>query len=319
MVGSNRQIIKLIWKGMLLLIVAIASLAVLIMLSVFPATYDKVNLATDSARFLNFGKAEADAIYERSMQNYGKEKAIFGDSVSGQLFIGYNEDEFDIITGNQAMTFMYQYVLVDEYIRANPQVKDIYMIVTFDTLSLELQDVLSYQYAVLPLARCNRLSVVDDYVMNELNDLYGGFFMNNDVAQFVEKSGIIRKIYLSYLENHSEKNGSKIIKDPEKISHITDVYLWKIYSICNDNGINMHLIPCPAKDTNENRLRIKNLKESYLQTKIGKTFPGYFDGITYYSEEQFKDELHFKDNLLTDEYRDEIIEGIRSATGDNID
>lgn len=309
---------KLFFKGLIGVLIATIIMYCLISLSMVRKynIYDKVNLLTDSAKYTGFGTEEVDSVMDIvSTYNY-LDKVILGDSVAAQLFSNNERqcDDFYVATGNQSMTFIMQYALIKKYLAGHPLTTDVYMTITYDSLTSVIQPKLSYQYLVMPLVEYGLYDELDAISVNLLTDVYGRFLLNNKVVSTINKSGILRKLCMYYIDNKYSNTSDN--KDPEMVSYIPETYLMKIYKLCEENGVRFHLIPCPAKDTPENRRIINNLEINYLNTEIGKLYPDYFKGIVYYPENQFKDALHFKDELLTDEYKEEIINSMKSAIPD---
>ncbi len=306
---------KLVGKGLIVLLMIIFILGVLVIASANPLFSDKLNLLTDSGGYADFGTDEVASVLEIIDNDTEATKLIIGDSVAAQLFVSQAPQDYLVATGNQAMTFMWQYFFTERFINTHPNADDVYIVVTPDSLTTLWDSALSYQYVVMPLVRFGYYDRLDATSKDELLKIYGKEFMEKSVVSFIDRSGINRKLFLNGLDKiYFDKE--PYIKDSTKVSKIAKEYLLKTYKLCEENGVQMHFICCPVKDTSEIRSNIEELAKDYLSSEIGGLFPKFFDGIMYYSSDLFKDDIHFKDNVLTHEFKREIIEKIKENTGE---
>lgn len=307
---------KLIGKGCIVLFIVIFILGILIVASANPLFADKLNLLTDSGGYANFGTLEVESVLSIIDRDEISTKLIIGDSVAAQIFDDeFLSDDYLIATGNQSMTFIWQYIFAQKYLDKHLEATDIYLVITPDSLSSVWNSQLSYQYILMPMVKFGYLNELDANSKKELSDIYGTFFMKKAVIRTIDNSAINRKLFLNSLNKKYDGN-EPYIKDSETVSEISNIYITKIYELCSKKQVNMHLICCPAKDTPEIRSNIEELTKDYLLSEIGELFPEFFDGLMYYSSDLFKDDIHFKDNVLTHEFKREIIEKIKENTGE---
>ena len=304
---------KLIVKGLCILAIIVFLMGAFILLSLNPLLSDKLNLLTDSGGYTGTGTEEVRGVLNILDRDSDAVKLILGDSVAAQIFMGADSGEYMIATGNQAMTFIWQYIFARKFLDSHTNATDIYIFVTPDSLNSVWNSVLSYQYVLMSMEKFDCLDELDDKSAEELLEIYGSFFMKEEVIRMIDNSGINRKLFLNYIQ---EKTPTEIQeKDYTKVSRIPNEYLVKINDLCVERGVKLHLVCCPCKDTPENRIANEELSKNYALTDIGALFPEFFDGITYYPAEEFKDAMHFKDNLLTSDFKREIIEKMEEKSG----
>lgn len=306
---------KLIGKGFIVLFIIIFILGTLMVTSANPLFSDKLNLLTDSGGYAGFGTDEVASVLDIIDNDTEATKLIIGDSVAAQLFVSQAPENYLVATGNQAMTFMWQYFFAERFINTHPDAADVYIAVTPDSLTTLWNSTLSYQYVVMPLVKFGYYDRLDATSKDELLKIYGKKFMEETMVSFIDRSGINRKLFLNGLDKiYSDRE--LYTKEATAVSGIAKEYLLKTYTLCEENGVQMHLICCPVKDTPENRSDLEALVKDYMSTEIGSIFPKFFDGLMYYSPGLFKDNIHFKDNVLTHEFKREIIEKIKENTGE---
>lgn len=291
-------------------------LGAFVLLSINPLLSDKLNLLTDSGGYTGTGTEEVRGVLNILDSDSDSAKLILGDSVAAQIFEGTDSDEYLIATGNQSMTFIWQYIFVRRFLDSHANATDVYIFVTPDSLNSVWNSVLSYQYVLMSMEKFGYLNELDDNSVEELSKIYGSFFLKEEVIRMIDNSGINRKLYLNYIQETTPVGSQE--KDYTQVSRIPNEYLVKINDLCIERGVTMHLVCCPCKDTPENRKANAELAENYALTDIGKIFPYYFDGITYYPEDEFKDAMHFKDNILTSDFKREIIEKMEEKSKESL-
>lgn len=293
----------------------LAILSVIVIASANPLFTDKLNLLTDSGGYANYGTYEVKWVMEGIEGDSATTKLIIGDSVADQLLTGDISRDYLVATGNQAMSFIWQYIFTLRYLDTHPDATDVYLLVTPDSLTAVWDYALSYQYVLMPMVRLGYMDMLDRKSYAELESIYGSFFMQDYVVNLIDVSGINRKLFLNGLKAVYGEN-EPYTKDSTAISEIAKAYIPKMNAACDEHGVKLHVICCPVKDTVENRKNIELLRDDCSKSDFGSEFPEYFEEIIYYPADKFKDNLHFKDNLLTPEFKREIIEKMKESTGE---
>lgn len=305
---------KLVVKSIGILGILILLMGVLIVLSANPVFSDKLNLLTDSGGYANTGTDEVTGVLDIIHNDVNSSKLVLGDSVAAQIFNIEHSEEYLIATGNQSMTFIWQYIFVKKYLDSHSNATDVYIAITPDSLNSVWHSYLSYQYVLTPMVKYDCMDELDITSKNELAQIYGSLFMQENVIRMIDNSGINRKLFLNYVQ--ATKPDEVVAKEYTKVTRIPNDYLVKMNDLCNSRGVLLHLVCCPCKDTPENRVANDALANNYSKTDVGRLFPDFFAGITYYPSDEFKDPMHFKDNILTTEYKREIIDKIVEKTGE---
>ena len=290
------------------------SLLLLIMLvvadycSYLPKTKGYINklTVTDGGRY---GNDEMELGINMAREVDGTTKLVLGDSVSAQLFggLGLLQDRVKVCTVNQAITMCGQYVLAKEYIKTHPDATDIYLIIYPGTLASTSRRTTSYQYVAMPLIEYGLEDDIDELMMGKLESMFGKVFLKPSVIKYMDYSGINRKIYLYYQLKLEEKEN---ITYPE-VSDVTIDYLDKMYQLCKDNDVTLHLASGPICDIEKRHEEEAIIKEVFAETGLDGKFPTYCDSFVYYPAELFlDDEVHFKMEYKNRETLNPIISDI---------
>lgn len=310
---------KLIRKILCILLLSIGIISILATLSTIPALSSVMNMLTNSGNYQDMGSEETLTLFNKSQSPNTTHKLILGDSVANQIYEYRDNEEYSVLTGNYAMTFVWQYLFAKNYLETNPQTTDIYLCTTADGFEQSFDTTLSYSYVVIPLAKSNNLEVLDEKHHKLLTNIFGSVFINEKVASFIGNSGLNSKLYLNAIKNFYETfptKKEKVEKTDNPDFLLAETYIMKIYELCKEKNVNFHLLPNPKKDTSEIREYVKQLETKYLQSPLYSINPNYFDQIVFYPEDLFKDELHFKDEYLEKENKFEIIRKIQNSTGE---
>ena len=261
---------------------------------------------TDSEEFIsvNVGASEIKSYIEKVQTKDNTTTLIIGDSVCKQMFDGlqqYNED-MCINGSNAAIAMTGQYIIAKEYIENHPNATDIYMFLLPGSLRATFDTQWGYQYTVMPFVETDTLKLLDDNTIDAMELVYGAFFMKPLVVELIDKSAINRKLYLNMLADTKEGYQQKTSYE------IAEQYIKKIYDLCQENDIKLHLYPCPVVESQ--RAAIETMKEEYAKTWLYTKFPDYLNKVLFYPDEQARDGVHFGGEYASQEYYDEKIKEI---------
>lgn len=261
---------------------------------------------TDSEEFIsvNVGPREIKPYIEKVQTKDHTTKLILGDSVCKQLFEGLQEENGDIcIAGsNAALTLAGQYILLHEYVENHTEATDVYLVLLPGSLEASFNTTWGYQYSVMPFVETETISLLDANTLEAMEEVYGELFMKKAVVEWIDKSAINRKLYLNALA--SQKEGYH----QEKRFEIAEQYIKKMYELCEEKGISLHLYPCPVSEKNIEST--EDFKDAFKSTWLYQQFPDYTDHILYYPEEQSADGVHFAGEFATQECYNEKIKTI---------
>lgn len=213
-------------------------------------------------------------------------KLIIGDSVCHQMMNPFQEynDAYAILGNNAATTMVGQYLLADKFIKSHPETTDVYLILRsfpggrFSTTGW------TYQYFVIPFTLDGSLEEIDENTTEKLNEIYGEVFLKRAVIEKLDRSALLKKIYLNSLEN----------------IHCDDMaiglqYLEKLEELCAGQGISLHLVHAPvSEDIKEEILMEKKKAISYDSADgVRELLQEFYDLISFYPAEEFRDGIHF--------------------------
>lgn len=237
---------------------------------------------------VNNGPDQIKPVIDKVREKNDKTKLILGDSVCKQMYEGieyYNEDT--CIAGcNQAISMSGQYILLKEFLESHDNVSDVWMIVHPTSIFTDFSKELGYIYGVLPYVEKEDLDYLDDDTIVRIKKSFGLFSTNIRFAEFVDKSAVGRKLYLNLLKEYGT------IKPAGEEPHGVK-YLKKMKYLCDENGIEMHLLPAPINDLDNNKKMVEKMPERFKSNGLDDMFPDYCSRIHMYPIEQFGDGAHF--------------------------
>ena len=77
--------------------------------------------------------------------------------------------------------------------------------------------------------------------------------------------------------------------------------------MCEEAGIELHLLSGPHADTQERHQLEERMKKELERKGIMENFESYFNSITYFPIDLFRDGVHFDEEVVTNDFYEEII------------
>lgn len=233
---------------------------------------------------------------------------LIGDSICRQMFAGLSGEnpQMSIQATNAALMITGQYLMAEEYLRTHPGATDVFLVMHPMTIARTFDTEWSYRYAVMTYVETDTIGYLDENTREDMAGVYGWFFMRKEVVNLIEKSPMLRKLYLSYININRE---DYVQSSPFEI---TDQYVKKLYDLCAERGVSLHLYSSPVSETF--RERVEKLEEAYGTTWMCTRYPDYFKDILFYPDEWSEDTSHFSGEHAERGALDEIIERAYGGT-----
>lgn len=252
---------------------------------------------TNSEEYItvNVGSSEIIPYIEELRVNNDTKAVILGDSVCKQMFDGlqkYNPD-FCMMGSNAAIAMSGQYILAVEYLNNHPTATDMYLYVLPNSLLSTFDTGWGYQYTVMPFVLTDTINLLEADTIKDMESVYGSKFMEKKVVECIDKSALNRKIYLNLLAEHGTTY------QQNSPFELADKYIKKIYDLCNEKGVQLHLSPCPVVESRKEAM--ESLSKEYEKTWLYTVFPDYFHEILYYPDIEARDGVHFGGEYATQE------------------
>jgi hypothetical protein len=213
---------------------------------------------------------------------------IIGDSVARQLMSvldGYKRGVVDL-TSNQAISMAGQYILVDNILKSNPNVKSIYLLYTPKSLDNNLNQKWTYNYFIKPFYLNNS----DKFTSNTSNKVNKKIY---SVFYLFPMSKVLPIFFVvNYKDQSYQPYNSKLI-----ISETSIEYLQIIKRICAERKVVFKIIPLPIskKYQKEYSYAITQVHQNMLDDVFG----AYFNNILVLSDKYFIDDaIHFKSDSI---------------------
>lgn len=295
---------KLLWKSILFFLIILILCAGVIFLSTRESLRPGIARLTDSEEFMD--ESEMLPYFDRAAQRDGTTQLVIGDSVCRQMFseLGEYNPEKSFLATNAALMVPGQYLLARDYFENHPGITDVYLVMHPLTLTRTFDMEWGYRYAAMTYVETDNLQYLDEITLDAMEGAYGAFFLREDVVQLVEDSPVCRKLCLSYINANGEPY------EQEHPFEIADLYVEKLYGLCQENGAELHLYSSPVSMYYHEQ--IDALAESYEGTWMSSQFPHYMEDIWYYPNEWSEDLSHFSGEYAQ---RDKLNEAIEQAYG----
>ncbi len=257
----------------------------------------------------DFGPGEIIPYIKRVQEKNSYTKLIIGDSVCNQIFERYYgmDDDYCICGTNQAITIAGQYILAEEFIKNHEDATDIYLVVIMDSLTSGYNAQFGYQYAVMPFVETDTIGALDEDTRKDISGMYGGIFCRKEMVEVIHKSPLCMKLYLNALAQKDELFPSK---QQGLISDLAYQYLEKLKALCDKEGIQLHLVPGPHADSEDQHSRAEQVRSKAEEKGDPLGIGEYLDQIIYYPEELFKDRVHFDEDKLEADFFEKLVQNI---------
>ncbi len=270
-----------------------------------------IEVATKSEDYVfeGYGTSEIIPFIERVQEKNGYTKLVIGDSVCHQLFERYYEinDIYCISGSNQAISLAGQYILAEEFVKNHENVTDIYLLLSMGSLATDFGAQLGYQYAVMPFVETDTIDNLDKYTLDEIADVYGSFFCLKPIVKIIDGSPLNKKLYLNALAKKEEMFPSE---SDGVISQVTYRYLEKLCVLCENEEIELHLIPVPHADSDERHKLEEQIRYKLDVDGDSLGLEEYLDQLVYYPEWMFRDGIHFDEKEVDEDFLREVAKEI---------
>lgn len=248
---------------------------------------------TDSQGYTRASADEIIPYIKKAASSGTYSELIIGDSVCHQMFNRFQDknSRFAAIGSNDAITMAGQYLLARQYVEAHPGTTDIYLILRSYSGNGFTNLTWTYGYLVIPFTETGLIGNLDQNTIKDLNDIFGAFFMKKEVVTDIDCSPMLKKLFINHLKTNKYDNTA-----------LSSQYLSKIIKMCDDKKVKLHFIHAPVEESDrqqledEKKLVLGEEKDPELRKYIDK----YYDSVTYYPDDYFRDGVHFDDEHGTD-------------------
>lgn len=209
---------------------------------------------------------------------------VLGDSVADQLFQS-NESSKNInsLACSYAISTIGAYILLENYIKSNPDVKTCVYVMTPFSFDNDLDLPYTYNYFIKPF-------------YSKENQKY----FDTLAHQHIDKIPFYSLAHTPFLMvSNWSPNLKPRIESGEFLTDISITYLRKIKDACRRNSIAFHIISPPISKSNFEKLQ--SMKRN-IPADLQICFNGYFDNIEILGDSLFYDHVHLRrpDHFATD-------------------
>lgn len=256
-----------------------------------------------------------DAIESAMKTDNNYTKLIVGDSVSYFMFTPLQEynDNYLIASTSRPFTMAGQYMVIKQFLDAHPDASEVYLFFSKDSWESLIDPQCGYQNTVVPFIEAGVFDELENITREEMYEEYSRFFVNPFVVKLYYNSKMNHKLVLNTIMSYHEKllgeDMSKMYETTEGcLSPVSELYLDKAMDLCNEKGVELHLMHDPLADTEAKHNELEEEKQDFINSGYMDVATDYFDSVIFYPEEQFVDGVHYgtSDKLQRDAIRDII-------------
>lgn len=239
-----------------------------------------------------------DKIIRQSRKSGEGHILYIGDSVGMQILSG-RENAF---ATNMNVLMAGQYIIVREFIKRNPQIKQIIFLGLPTSLGRQFETSGSYSYFLEPFFSIKFLKYFSPLLLNKIN--------------FEKKSYLTLFPLFKYSNFISDINFDKYNKlKMGEISDISIEYISKLIHFTKNNNIELHFISPPLKKNYSITFNNWKPMKNKMRKEFGNTFDNYWKNIKVYPDTCFADYAHFdkvylknnRENIFLDLISEEIL------------
>lgn len=275
--GSN--VLKLLIKILIFITIIFA------LLNLISYVLIKENICTDRQDIYK-------AIESCKKTHEGKDILILGDSVASQL-VTYgmkNKKRIIDLTCNQAMSLAGQYVLLENILKNNKQIKTVCLLVIPNSFRNNLDNKYTHNYFVKPFYT-NFAEYLTNNTILKINKKY------SKMHSVIDKLPVSRVINVFAIDYHDDSSPERY---DTHLSPVSIEYLTLMQNKCNSLNVKFKIYPLPISKTIYNTN--KNLSYMRNQTNsngFNAIFEEYFDKLVVLDDNFFvSDNTHIKPKYI---------------------
>ena len=234
---------------------------------------------------------------------------VLGDSVGRQFFNSKYQAESNeccYLATNQAITVAGNSILLQRFLENNPNLDKVYYVLRPDSLSGGVNFVYTYSYFVTPLFGESYNQYLYPETIEGIEDMFGKVCAEKWFPKWMMAK------YPKILEIYNNASASlwqmrQKVSDTKHMPDMSITYLAQMNRICNENGIELHLICVPLPEGFVYNL--DSLEKEMREAGLGALYEEYISDWQYVAEDAFVDGIHLNREYL-DLNRDQFVENI---------
>ena len=271
------------------------------------------NSSSYSREKVNGGPVEIIPSIQLAQEQNQYTKIVLGDSVCNRVFNGLRgvNDEYLLLGTNQGIGMTGQYLLTEQFLQNHKNVTDVYIIMVWHSLDYDFGLKYGYQYAVMPFVEMDLFDNLDSETIEAAEKTYGEMFINKKIVNMIDYSEMNRKLYLNLLYEYSHEP----VSESQYLSDIVMRNLQRLNKLCEEQGVNLHVLPGPLPDTEENRIAVIEQQKEAVKYEAGELLDLYYESVSFYPAEGFPDGVHPGGEWGTRESLNGMIKDLQEKSG----
>ena len=235
---------------------------------------------------------------------------VLGDSVARQFFHpDYQKEDRDIcfLATNQAITPAGNYILLEEYLKSNPQTEKVYYVVRPESLTAGINFHYSYSYFVTPFFNDKFKGYLEVETISGIEKIFGKLWTTTEYAKWLLAK--YPKMLEMYHDICNSLNDVRAISDEWRFPDMSMTYLAKMKKICDEKNMELYILAVPLPEGYE--FDFKELERIMENSGLKKEYRMLYESIFYIEAEEFVDEIHLEKSYVQVN-REQIIKKIMS-------
>lgn len=222
-------------------------------------------------------------------------KVVLGDSVARQFFnpnIQQEDKEICYLPTNQAIMTVGNYILLEEYLKNNPQTEAVYYVARPDSLCSEMNFHYTYSYFITPFYTEKNQVYLEQKTVDEIERMFGKCCVESNFAKWMLAK------YPKMLEFYHNICGNlqKLQSRGGQDDDMPILYLSKINTLCTLYDIEFHLVSVPLPEDYD--FDFEELESRMAQYGMKNLYAELQDSVQYAKKEEFVDGIHLNEEYV---------------------
>jgi len=225
-----------------------------------------------------------DAI-ERSKAPSNKIIALLGDSVARQML---EDDKYEVLdlTTNMWVSMAGQFMLVNNLVKYQPQLKKICLLAIPESLAIDINTVGAYNYFIKPFYSDEYIPLMSSNTLDIIRSKPYYIMLNQPLSKVLPVFTIV---------NYNDVKQS--VKGNEFLSPTSQYYITKMQQVCDLANVKLEIYPCPMSLTRYTIFTKEKfsdkLSHDLITPQLKAALGNYYNNIIIFDNKFFReDNLH---------------------------
>jgi hypothetical protein len=236
---------------------------------------------------------------KKSKISSSAESIIIGDSVARPIFSeeSENKTKYYNLASNECISLIGQYVIANNALSINKQIKRLYLIYHPDAFLNNLDEPFTYNYFVKPFYTCEYRIFLSVNAINRLKTNEFFFLFGLPISKTLP---IFNKIDYNDKKFDDWFGFPKALRQRPYLSEISIEYLKKLEKLCLEKNVTLSVVMAPISKRYDTDFSM--LQSQIKANNLNHIFAGYFENKIILDDSYFRDGAHLKKQYLAEVY-----------------